>query len=139
MTRHQRWVGESGVSASDRNIHEHEVLSLILHHGCCWDGLNAPNIAALETAARRLQLIEEAVAENPSQPSWEGSQHYMGRDERRGGALMAPSLRTFVAGELGKEAAVQKRKRKAREARGPLKGRGKGKDGGGVDAAGGTG
>ena len=82
-----------------------------------YDALNAGNLACLETVSRRLQLIEEAVAENPSAPSWEGASIFMGSVERRGGALMAPDLRAYVAGELGKEAAIQKEKRKAREAK----------------------
>lgn len=64
-----------------------------------WDRLQVGNVAALEIVARRLQLIEEAVSENPSAPSWEGARLYMGTDDGRGGAFMAPSLRAFVAGE----------------------------------------
>ena len=41
----------------------------------------------------------------------------MGTGERKGGALVAPALRSHVASELGKEAAILKEKRKAREAR----------------------
>ena len=35
----------------------------------------------------------------------------------RGGAIMVPSLRAFVANEMGREAAVLKEKRKTRDAR----------------------
>eukprot|EP00969_Alexandrium_andersonii_P228133 10075221-Alexandrium_andersonii.AAC.1 len=51
-----------------------------------------PMGAAFEVLARRLQLIEEVRAESPAQPSWEGASHYMGSEERRGGALMDPQL-----------------------------------------------
>ena len=51
----------------------------------------------------------------------------MGYGERKGGALVAPSLQSHVASEVGKEAAILKEKRKAREARKPPHtGRGKG-------------
>jgi hypothetical protein len=48
----------------------------------------------------------------------------MGVGERRGGAVINPVLAQYVATELGKEAAILKEKRKAREARGS-KGAGK--------------
>ena len=92
------------------------------------DCLNVKNLVCFEFLLRRLQLIEEAVAENPTQPDYSGASHYLGTEERRGGALLAPSLRAYVAGELGKEAAILKEKRKARDARG---GGGKGGGSGG--------
>ena len=122
MTRDHRWVRESGIGSADRSIYEHEVLSMILHHSVTWDMLQPGNLAGLEVAARRMQLIEEAVSENPEKPSWDGARVYMGTDEGRGGSVMAPGLRSYVASELGKSAAIQKEKRKAREAKG--KGRG---------------
>ena len=45
---------------------------------------------------------------------------------RRGGALVAPQLTSYVANELGKEAAILREKRKAREARMSAKGDPKG-------------
>ena len=41
----------------------------------------------------------------------------MGKGSQKGGALVKPSLTAYVAGELGKSAAIEKEKRKAREAR----------------------
>ena len=81
------------------------------------DGIDPKQPEAMELALRRIQLMEEAVAENPASPSFEGASHYMGTGERKGGALVAPALRSHVASELGKEAAILKEKRKAREAR----------------------
>ena len=91
-----------------------------------------------EYLLRRIQLAEAAVLENPDIPSFEGARHFMGVPDRRGGALIAPSLNSFVASELGKEAAVLKEKRKAREARGGRgdhkggRGRGRGAEGQGA-------
>ena len=53
----------------------------------------------------------------------------MGIAERKGGALIAPSLSSFVASELSKEAAIMKEKRKTREARKDAKGKGRGAGG----------
>ena len=70
---------------------------------------------------------EEAVAESPTDPSYEGAMHFLGVSDRRGGALVAPALKKHVADELGREAAILKEKRKAREAKDALKGKGGGK------------
>ena len=75
------------------------------------------SIGVAELLARRMQNVEEAVIENPSQPSFEGSEHYLGVSERNGGAIVAPSLKQQVASELAKEAAILKERRKAREAK----------------------
>lgn len=56
------------------------------------------------------------MLESPEAPSFEGARHFMGFGERRGGALIAPSLTAYVAGETGKEVAILKEKRKAKEA-----------------------
>ncbi len=42
----------------------------------------------------------------------------MGLEDKKGGALIAPSLKAHVASELQKGTAILKGKRKAREARG---------------------
>ncbi len=75
-----------------------------------------------------MQLHESAVAESPEAPSYEGAQHFLGTGDRRGGALVAPSLTAHVASELGREAAIMKEKRKVREAK-AAGGRGGGKGG----------
>ena len=107
-----------------RLIHEHEVISRAVELLGSIDGVNLRQSEGVELLLRRFQLMEEAVAESPSDPSFEGAEHFMGTQERKGGALVAPSLREHVAAELGREAAIMKEKRKAREAKG--KGRGKG-------------
>ena len=80
-------------------------------------------------------LQESAISECPENPSFDGARHFMGLGERRGGAIVAPGLLSHVAGEMGKETAILKEKRKAREAR-FVKGRGKGDPNKGPPAAG---
>lgn len=130
VARHFRWRSESGVGKNDRCIFEHEVLSRFLEIAALKDGLNLRNLSSVEHCLRRLQLIQEAVSEDPLNPSYEGARHFMGGDERRGGAQMAPSLRAFVATELGREAAILKEKRKARENRREHGGKGGGRGSG---------
>ena len=123
VSRHFHWKSSSGCKVV-RMIHEHEVLSRIIEILATVDGVNLRQSEAAELTLRRLQLIEESVSENPDEPSMEGAEHYMGVGEQRGGALVSPGLRAYVARELSKQAAVLKEKRKAREAKGGGKARG---------------
>eukprot|EP00973_Karenia_brevis_P028674 3954918-Karenia_brevis.AAC.1 len=59
------------------------------------DRLNLKNLVSFELAGRRMQLQESAISENPEAPSYEGSQHFLGVRERRGGALVAPQLTAY--------------------------------------------
>ncbi len=69
----------------------------------------------MEILSRRLQFFEEAVADNPDHPSFDGASYFMGVDERRGGALLDPSIRAHVAAEMIREAAIVAKRRKTRE------------------------
>ena len=66
---------------------------------------------------RRVQLIEEVHLEDPQNPNWEQADLFMGDDAKKGGALVAPSLRAHVASELQREAQILKERRKAKEAK----------------------
>ena len=80
---------------------------------------------AAELLLRRLELLEEAGSEDPAHPSYEGATLFMGLNTKRGGGFVHLDLKKFVAEELGREAAILKEKRKAREVRSSGKGRGK--------------
>ena len=101
-----------------RLVHEHKVLSRIIELMAMVDGFNLRQSESAEFTLRRLQLLEEAVCENPEEPSMEGAELYLGTGEQKAGALVAPGLRAHVAGELHKQASILKEKRKAREAKG---------------------
>ena len=130
LARHSRWTAESGVSMTDRSRYEHEILSRILETAVTYDCLNVTNLACLEIAGRRLQLLEESHLEDPLHPSFEGARHFVGTGERRGGALIAPSLQAHVATQLAGEAAIAKERRKALEVKGLPGGGGGGRCGG---------
>ena len=127
VSRHNRWVGECGLKHNDRLVYEHEVISRTLDTAISWDNSNIKNLWSCEMLLRRLQLLEHAVAEDPTNPSYEGASHFMGSTDMAGGGYIAPSLQSFVANELGKTTAILKEKRKAREAKAA---RAKGKAGG---------
>ena len=129
LSRHHKWISESGIKHTDRLVYEHEVLSRTIDVGMVWDGVNMKNTWFAELLLRRMQLLEHAVGEDPHNPSYKEAQHFMGSNEV-GGAYVAPSLQNFVATELGKQTAILKEKRKSREAkvaRTKAKGEGKGK------------
>ena len=117
VARHHRWARESGVPAKSKSVHEHQLLSHALDIFIQVDRLNAANVFGVELLARRLQLVEEVHVDTPENPSWEGSEHFMGDDARKGGALIAPSLKAHVASELQKESQIMEEKRKAAEAK----------------------
>ena len=124
--RDSTWKAESGVNPHLPLAYEHEVESIFFDIAIMTDRLNVKNLACCEWLARRMQLQENAVLENPSAPSFEGARFFMGKGSRRGGALISPALQAHVAQEFSREAALQKEKRKALEAR---KAQGEGKGG----------
>ena len=109
---------DADIAAGDRSRYEHECLSRILEIGVCFDQLCVCNLASFEVLVRRLQLLEHAHLECPSAPDYSGSMHFMGLQERRGGALIAPTLTSHVSTKLKEETAVAKERRKAAELRG---------------------
>jgi hypothetical protein len=100
------------------------------------DGLNIQRLASFDCLNRRRQLLEEAHREDPSRPCFEGAHLYMGEDDEASGAHLAPWLRQHVAAQMTKEAAIQKERRKAQEAR--EHGRSKQKSKGGAKGSHGT-
>ena len=112
---HSKWVSESGVGADSRSAHEHSILSHILEKAVVIDWLNVVSLVCLEIVGRRLILLEEAHAMDPSQPSFEGWEHWLGLGERRAGILIPPELSRHVAKKVGYESTVAKERRKAKE------------------------
>jgi hypothetical protein len=138
LARHQKWVHESGVTATDRSIHEHELLSQVIEAAATVDQLNVSSLVSFESLIRRLQFIEEAHAISPTAPSYEAAEHWMGSNRRKGGILINPALMKHVAEKVKDETSVAKERRKAKEERrlAPAhKKKGGGKGGSGAGAA----
>eukprot|EP00929_Paragymnodinium_shiwhaense_P119554 TRINITY_DN91459_c0_g1_i1.p1 TRINITY_DN91459_c0_g1~~TRINITY_DN91459_c0_g1_i1.p1 ORF type:complete len:397 (-),score=75.48 TRINITY_DN91459_c0_g1_i1:289-1479(-) len=115
VARHHRWLRDAEIPSGDRARHEHGVLSKVLETAVSYDGLNVCNLGSFEILCRRMQLLEEAHHDNPNAPNYDAADHFMGTRERKGGALLAPSLSQHVASRLRDEVAVLKEKRKANE------------------------
>ncbi|CAK0842121.1 unnamed protein product [Prorocentrum cordatum] len=81
------------------------------------DGLNAASLPCCEFLSRRQMSLETAHRDDPEKPAFEGSHIYKGEDEEGTGASVTPAFRAHVASELSRGHAIEKEKRKAREAK----------------------
>ena len=93
------------------------MLAEILEKAAVEDQLNLPKFTSMEIVTRRLTIIGEAHAANPTNPDYTGSDVFLGLGKRRGGALVNPALSAYSATLMRDEAAVAKERRKAREER----------------------
>jgi hypothetical protein len=116
--QHLGCVAQSKIPEGDRAIHENEMLSRALDLAVCYDSLNIANLASFELLVRRKQLLAEAHSYSPSQPSYEGADHFLGTSYRPGGAIVVPELTKHVAERMHQESQVLKEKRKQAELKG---------------------
>ena len=116
--QHLAWVSQARIPDGDRSIHENEVLSRILDMAIRYDCLNISNLASMELVVRRKQLIAEAHSHNPSAPSYEGADYWMGTGYRAGGGIVVPSLTEHVSRKLQADSQIMKERRKIQEAKG---------------------
>ena len=116
--QHLSWVAQSKIPEGDRAIHEDEVLSRVLDAAVTYDGLNVANLASFELIVRRKQLLAEAHSYNPSAPSYDGADHFMGTTFRPGGGIVIPVLTEFVSKRMQQESQILKERRKLSEAKG---------------------
>ncbi|CAK0840736.1 unnamed protein product [Prorocentrum cordatum] len=71
------WCREAGVSPQERMGIEMKLLTDILYLSGCYDQLNGPSLACIETVARRVcQIIEAYSAGVPGRANWEGVKHF---------------------------------------------------------------
>ena len=117
LAAHDKWVADSGIDPKHRSVFEHKVLCRSMQLAYSVDGLNIKNIHSFEYLNRRRQLLEEAHKADPKKPDFEGSDYFMGEVDASVGVHIAPSLRKHVAEEFSKQAALDKERRKAREAK----------------------
>lgn len=99
-------------------------MSRALDLAITYDSLNVSNLASFELLIRRKQLLAEAHAYNPSAPSYEGADHFLGTSYRPGGAIVVPELTEHVSRKLHQESQILKEKRKQAEMKGKGPGRG---------------
>lgn len=90
------WCRQKGIAEQDRVKHELRCLMGAFHHAGCYDQLNLPVLASMETLARRVQCIVDAYALGGSAaPDWGNAKlftGYVGPDD-----LVMPQLKTWAA------------------------------------------
>ena len=132
-SQHLAWIQQAKIPDSNRAIHEDEVLARVLDTCIMYDCLNPANLACMELVVRGRQLIAQAHALNPSAPSYDGADLFLGNQYRAGGGIVVPTLKDHVSKGLQAESQILKERRKLAEARGLGRGGGqppKGGDGG---------
>eukprot|EP00438_Fugacium_kawagutii_P011539 Skav230147 [mRNA] locus=scaffold1301:267704:272380:+ [translate_table: standard] len=95
-SQHLAWVQQAKIPDSNRAIHEDELLARVLDACICYDCLNPSNLLCMELVVRRRQLIAQAHSLNPSAPSYDGADLFLGNQYRSGGGIVVPSLRDHV-------------------------------------------
>ncbi|CAK0872167.1 unnamed protein product [Prorocentrum cordatum] len=127
LQRHMWWRQTQNLTAADAGVDEHQFLSELLEMGAEKDQLNEGELATFEAVSRRCQLWEEVYANRLREheagavrsaggSAWlDEREIFLGQERGRGGALVCPSLQSWVASRLQEEAAVLKERRKGRE------------------------
>ena len=134
--QHSLWVRGSKIPDGDRAAYEDLVLAQILETAVTYDALSVVNLACMELLVRRRQLLAEAHLGNPSAPSYDGGEYFLGAGRTAPGAVIAPALTNHVAEKMRADASIQKERRKLAETRTlqpprkPAKGAGRGVGGG---------
>lgn len=123
--RHLRWKAATGLGSSDPGVAEHEMIMRVIELMLCYDQLQGGELASMEMLVRKAQMIElkhrDRVLAAASGAIDDDEHLYLGTGRTRGLLMIAPALEEFVSGELGKEAAAAKERRKMREERGLAK------------------
>lgn len=91
------WVSQSKIPEGDRAIHEDEVLARAIDLAITYDSLQVSNLASMELLIRRRQLIAQAHQYNPSAPSYDGADHFMGTSYRPGSGVVVQELTEYVS------------------------------------------
>ena len=105
-------------------MEEHLFLAELFQTALEYDQVRISELACMEAAARRFQLIEEIYSLSLSSAdagatsgNLDERSLFLGQARGRGAALVSPELEQWVATELQARSAVQKERRKAREER----------------------
>jgi len=126
LAHHTRFKQNAGLQHHDAGVPVHETAMRMLEYALSYDQVQAAELACLEVAVRQAQLVElkyrDKVVGNQTgaQVSMldQDDHLYLGTGSTRGQLMIDPRLEEYVAGELQREAAAAKERRKMREERG---------------------
>ncbi|CAK0901940.1 unnamed protein product, partial [Prorocentrum cordatum] len=118
------WRQLLGSGPSDWGVGEREARSRLFECALTCDQLNFGELASLELAGRRYQLLEERCARmlvsataGGDSGHLDSDRFFVGEEGRHGRALAALALETWISQKLSEESAVLKGRRKAKEER----------------------
>ena len=89
------WVRNKKIEDTERTAIELRTLVTCLHLSGVYDQVSSPNLAGLETTARRISGIAEAYSGDGNHPRLAGVSHYDGRTNPMD--PVDPQLRAIVA------------------------------------------
>jgi hypothetical protein len=114
---HAQWKAVGKLQDSDPQVIIHESACRVLETAVCYDQLNVTSLAAFEVVARQLQISEDKLSHRFDDTPLEGYSDYslMSGSTHKSQLCICPQLKAWTAGELSKESAVLKERRKARE------------------------
>ena len=121
--RHLAWRTQCGLTEKDDGVDTHETAMRFLESLICFGQCQAAELASAELIVRGAQLVELRYREKLVPMKSEGKLEddaflYLGTGRSRGMTMVSPEFEMWVAGELSKEAATLKERRKIYEARG---------------------
>lgn len=117
LQHHLDFVRKSGVPPRGAIAREHTALTDALRYCVTWDMLDATARVSTELLARRIFVLEAAVARNPKAPDWEGLDMVQSHTLTEEGGVVAAKFAAWVAGVQKDEAIVLKQGRLLREER----------------------
>jgi hypothetical protein len=120
MGRHTKFKGDCRLQSTDPGVIAHEKACRALQVACCYDQVNAVNMAVIELLCRDIQVQEErhrGAYENHMGEELADSHLFYGTRLMQGTICVCPLLKEHIAEELHKETQVSKERRKAREER----------------------
>ena len=126
LAHRTRFKQNAGLQHHDSGVPVHESAMRTIEIALTYDQLQASELACLEIVVRQAQLVElkyrDKVLGNQTgreTTMLEQDDHlYLGTGRTRGLLMIDPKLEEYVAGELQREAAAAKERRKMREERG---------------------
>ena len=130
LDHHRAFKAAFGLQKGDWGVGGHNTVLRLLEEAGNYDGLDMPNIAALEVVVRHAQLIEYVYAQDQKQIGKKGkgggtesagivgeASVFAGTHRETGEVMICPTLLDYVAKEVERDASVMKQVHKAREER----------------------
>lgn len=116
---HALWKSNGRLQDTELTVLHNESGFRVLETSLCYDQLNAGSSAALELVCRQIQIAEDKLSHRfeDSNSDTHSDYYLMSGAQSRSQLCICPELKTWISGEMQKESAVLKERRKAREER----------------------